>query len=341
MLSPETRLKINNIFLIIFITLIFGISYNFFFYPHTLIEFIEAGSISVFLGLIIGLLEEFILKTFFERISALSLSIIRTIFYSLLISIILALVLSIEISIINDITYSTALGHYFMGLDFKRDLLFSLAFIIITLFIVQMIQFIGRKSFFKLFIGLYHKPREVSRIFMFLDLKNSTSLAEKMNTKMYSAFVKDFFNDISEAVLMFKGEIYQYAGDEAIIVWPQKRQNANCLRSFFKTKEIINHKRKSYLSKYNTIPEFKAGVHAGKVVVTTVGKYKKEIVYHGDVLNTASRIEGKCNVLDQNLLISKNILPFVTNEFEVHEKGEIELRGKNIKLALFAVSMKQ
>jgi len=52
--------------------------------------------------------------------------------------------------------------------------------------------------------------------------------------------------------------------------------------------------------------------------------------YHrGDVLNTTSRIEGKCNELNQNLLISADMLNYIKfdNDFIVEEKGEIELRG--------------
>ena len=105
--------------------------------------------------------------------------------------------------------------------------------------------------------------------------------------------------------------------------------------------EIIKRKKDSYLSKYGLVPEFKAGIHAGTVIVTTVGKQKKEIVYHGDVLNTTSRIENKCNELKEKLLISGDVLNYLSldNDFIVEEKGEIELRGKADKLSLYGVKL--
>jgi adenylate cyclase len=105
--------------------------------------------------------------------------------------------------------------------------------------------------------------------------------------------------------------------------------------------EIIYKKRTEYQSKYNLVPEFKAGIHTGKVIVTTVGKQKKEIVYHGDVLNTTARIEGKCNELEQKLLVSADILPYLKREKEyvVKVKGEIALRGKSQKLPLYGVQL--
>jgi adenylate cyclase len=82
-------------------------------------------------------------------------------------------------------------------------------------------------------------------------------------------------------------------------------------------------------------------MHAGTVIVTTVGKQKKEIVYHGDVLNTTSRIEGKCNELKQKLLISEDMLDYVNLEkdFILEKKDEIELRGKSHKLSLYGVKL--
>ena len=81
---------------------------------------------------------------------------------------------------------------------------------------------------------------------------------------------------------------------------------------------------------FGLVPEFKTGIHCGKVIVTSVGKQKREIVYHGDVLNTNSRIEGKCSELNQKLLISEDMLNHVNieNDLIVDKRDEIELRCK-------------
>ncbi len=340
-MTPEKKLKTQNILIIIGFGLIFGLLYNFLFYPHSLTEFLEAGVISILIGLIVGILEEFVLVKAFQKKSFLTVSLIRATLYSLLTSIVLCFVLSIEISIIEQISYSKAVIQYLKSPLFQRDFLFTFLFIILMLFILQIILLIGRANFLRLILGLYHQPREVSRIFMFVDLKGSTSIAEKLTNKEFSAFVKDYFYDISDAIMMFSGEVYQYVGDEIIVVWPIRSKNLNCIRSFFKMVEIIEGKKNNYQSKYGIIPEFKAGIHVGQVIVTSVGKQKKELVYHGDVLNTTSRIEGKCNELKQKLLISEDMLNYINFEkdFVVEEKGEIELRGKAHKLNLYGVKL--
>jgi adenylate cyclase len=338
---PERRLKIQNIFLIICIGLVFGLLYNFLFYPHSLIEFTEAATISVLIGLMVGILEEFVFKYAFQSIPVLLVFLIRTLLYSLLASIVLCLVLSIETADTENISYIKAVIEYLYSPMFQRDFLFSFGFIVIMIFLSQVTLLIGRANFFRLLFGFYHRPREVFRIFMFVDLTGSTSVAEKLSNKEYSMFIKDYFSDACDAIMLCKGEIYQYAGDEIIVVWPIRNDNINCVRSFFKMKEIIERKRKKYESKYGIVPDFKAGIHGGKVVVTSVGKQKQEIVYHGDVLNTAARIEKKCNELKQNLLISVDMLNYLRleNNFAVEEKGEIELKGKAKKLLLYGVNI--
>ncbi len=338
---PELKLKLQHILLIIGMGLLFGILYNFLFYPHTIVEYSEAISISILIGLMVGILEEFALKKLFQSIRFLFVLLIRTFIYSLLTCVILSLVLSIESYEIKNISYLAAVKEYLGGPLFERDFFFSFFFILLMLFITEVILLIGRANFLRLTLGLYHQPREISRIFMFLDLKSSTSIGEKLPNKTFSAFIRDYFFDISDAIMIYKGEIYQYAGDGVIIIWPLGSRNINCIRSYYKMVEIIERKKDRYLAKYGVVPQFKAGVHMGRVIVTSVGKLKKEIVYHGDVLNTTARIEGKCNELKQDLLISEDMLHVIrlTNDFFVEEKGAIELKGKANKLRLYGITL--
>ena len=56
----------------------------------------------------------------------------------------------------------------------------------------------------------------------------------------------------------------------------------------------------------------------------------------------ASRIECKCDELQQRLLISQDLLRYVHlgDEFVVEEKGEIKLRDKANRLRLYGVELR-
>ncbi len=191
----------------------------------------------------------------------------------------------------------------------------------------------------------YSKPfSEVERVFMFLDLRSSTTIAEKLGHIQYFELLNDFFRDIAEPISSNKGQIYQYVGDEVVVSWPLEDglSDANCLQCFF---DIVNkmatltHK---YLEKYAVNPSFKAGMHFGKVSTGTVGTLKKEIIYTGDVLNTASRIEGLCNKHNVDLLLSKALVDVLqlNNDYLPKRIGEISLRGKSTEIILFTIEQR-
>jgi len=82
---------------------------------------------------------------------------------------------------------------------------------------MQINRLIGGRIFLSFFTGRYHKPIEEDRIFMFLDLKSSTAIAEKIGHINFHKFINDFLFTISEAIISNRGEIYKYVGDEIII----------------------------------------------------------------------------------------------------------------------------
>ena len=177
---------------------------------------------------------------------------------------------------------------------------------------------------------------------MFLDLKSSTTIAEQLGHKKYFKLLNRFFEDVTKGVIENKGDIYQYVGDEVVITWSLEDglENANCIRCFFEIESIINRRAHKYMEKYRVKPTFKAALHGGEVTTGEVGTFKKDIIFTGDVLNTTSRIEDKCNEFNAKLLVSDALvsqLP-VNGEFEVQEIGDVELRGKQNPVKVYKVS---
>jgi adenylate cyclase len=176
---------------------------------------------------------------------------------------------------------------------------------------------------------------------MFLDIRSSTTIAEDLGHVQYFELLNDFFRDIAEPISKNKGQIYQYVGDEVVVSWSLEDglQEGNCLQCFFDIVDIMGGLNHKYVSRYGIHPSFKAGMHYGKVSTGTVGTLKKEIIYTGDVLNTASRIEGLCNKHDVDLLLSKSLIDKIplNHKYEAKRIGEISLRGKSTEIMLFTV----
>lgn len=209
-------------------------------------------------------------------------------------------------------------------------------------FINQMNYRFGPGVIIPMLLGRYRKPKEQDRLFMFLDLKSSTQHAEKLGHLKYSSLIRDCYIDINLVLIKNNAEIYQYVGDEVVVTWPKEEgiRNLYCLKFFFDVEEILNNRKEYYLSNYGLIPEFKAGLHEGMVTAVEVGAIKREIAYHGDTINTSSRIQGLCNQLDQSLLISDTVYQLIDEKesgFEFVSLGRFQLKGRDQLISLYSV----
>lgn len=189
--------------------------------------------------------------------------------------------------------------------------------------------------------GKYHNPREEERIFMFLDLKDSTTLAEQLGNLKFSALVRDFFAVMTPACAATGAEVSHYIGDEAVLSWQPRKglKHANCLRFFGLMQAGIHAKRSWFESRYGVVPTFKAGVHIGRVVATEVGEVKSEIVFHGDVMNTTARITGLCASIGHDLLISGELAQALgpLSGFKLTSHGRQHLKGKVAEVEVLSV----
>ena len=208
----------------------------------------------------------------------------------------------------------------------------------ITQLLYQISSKFGQGAFGNIIRGKYNTPKEENRIFMFLDLNASTTIAEQLGDKQYHAFLKDYFSDMTNPILDNKGEIYQYAGDEVIVAWKYEDgiQNNRCVQCFYDIKLHIEKKREKYMKRYGLVPSFKAGIHCGKVVAGEVGIIKRDITYSGDVLNTTSRILSMCKEFNAEIIASSDLISSLslTSNYTPMPLGAIKLRGKEKEVLL-------
>lgn len=230
---------------------------------------------------------------------------------------------------------------------FSETAILWVVFSLLVSFLIYFLQVvrskIGERVLLNLIFGKYHNPRIETRIFMFLDMKDSTTHGENLGHIKFSALIQDSLNDLTSAIIEHKVEVYQYVGDEAVLTWglDQGFERANCLQVYYTFQATLQAKRKYYENKYGFVPFFKAGVHLGDVTVSEVGIIKREIAYHSDVLNTAARIQGKCNEFKAKLLISEDLKNRLEDQryFNFQHIGGISLKGKQQLVNIYKVEL--
>jgi len=227
-----------------------------------------------------------------------------------------------------------------MDISLIRFLVFFYFAVFLIRLLTNMMARIGKGNMKRWMLGMLDKPMEQERIFMFIDMKSSTSIAEKLDHKKFSHLIQDVFNDL-QVVDNYQGEVYQYLGDGAVVSWDLRSgiYRNNCLKAFYAFQKTIRRRRRYYRWRYGHAPAFKAGAHAGKVMALQVGQIRRDISYNGDTINTAARIESKCNEYKQELLISGDLYKLLGNRkgFTFKNTGYIKLDGKKQGVELYKV----
>jgi len=318
------------------------------------IDFVQYIISGFLLGLLFGLtngfLEVFIFKQRFRRMNFGYTVILKTMLF--VVAFIATVILFILIKNymlaplgIFERAQENEIAGFFSSSVFYKHGIYAVLFSFGINFFLQVDNKMGKNVLLYLFFGRFHRPRKQERIIMFLDLTSSTAIAERIGDYKYSAFLKDFFYDLDEIISNTKGAVYQYVGDEAVVVWDVKDgiENSNCIRCYSEAQKSINEKRDTYIKLYGVYPQFKAGIHLGEVIVTEVGGLKSEIAYHGDTMNTASRLCTAAREYNNSLLISAELLSYlqtIDEYYNIESIGLVKFKGKEYEIAAFSVRLK-
>src|SRR5450755_1024457 len=102
--------------------------------------------------------------------------------------------------------------------------------------VIETARLIGGPLLASIVLGTYQRPVREQLIVMFLDLADSTSLAEKLGELRVHDLITRFFFDIDEPIHDHGGSVLSYVGDEVILTWAitdDAARNARSLACFF------------------------------------------------------------------------------------------------------------
>ncbi len=361
MLHPRNRRYLKQILPFPIMWLVFGLVFAFIeygilgpnadMYPATgnAYNFADGLLVIIISSLVIGSLQGWVeviwLRRRFDRRALWVKIVLKTIFYMGFSIFFLSLV-----ALINGLINQQGAGWEAVLTDFKRFadsfafwsvMLYVAMALNFALFFSEINQYVGDGVLYNFLFGKYHRPRTEIRIFMFLDMKASTTIAESLGHSKYFELLKDYYADMTNPILETAGEIYQYVGDEIVVSWPSEAgvKDNNCIRCFEKISRRISKKADKYIAAYGLVPEFKAGYHIGEVTTGEIGIIKKDIIYTGDVLNTTARIQHECNTYNASALISGALLEELQKEdpISITEIGRLTLRGRKEPIRLHSV----
>jgi adenylate cyclase len=226
----------------------------------------------------------------------------------------------------------------------RQDVLFSFAAVLTIRFIADINRLLGQNVLLNFITGHYHRPRLEQRVFLFIDIEGSTALAERLGELAFHRLVSRFVVDITAPIVAAYGEIHRYVGDELIATWKLADgiADAHCVRACFDAFDRLAVLSPAYLRDFGTPIHCRAGLHCGPVVTGEMGSAKKEIVFLGDTVNTAARIQEFCRQTGDRVLASATLVNLLELPSGIAKRplGDLRLRGKESDVVLYALERK-
>lgn len=189
---------------------------------------------------------------------------------------------------------------------FETSIVFAIVMSVVANLVFEMGGLLGYGTLRNLLTGRYVQPRREQRAFLLIDMKGSTTIAERLGPIRFHELLNDFFRNVADAALECEGEIHKYVGDEAILTWGEATDD--CLRCPFVVRDLVERHRSHYEHRYGAVPEFRAALHYGEIVAGEIGDMRREIAYVGDTLNVAARLLEAAKQLGEDVLVSADLL---------------------------------
>ena len=228
---------------------------------------------------------------------------------------------------------------------FPRGLLITVAAMIVFLMVMlrNASQLVGDQTFRAIVFGRYHRPRREERFFLFVDIVGSTPVAERLGPLSVHRYLDKVFQLASDPIDDHGGDVYQYVGDEIVVTWTlaEGRPEARPIACFFAIEAALAAAATEFEREFGAVPKLRAALHAGEVVAGETGGTRRAIVFHGDVMNTTSRIENATRDLGRPFLVSQDALRRLegADGYALEDLGPQQLRGRQAAMRVYAIGL--
>jgi adenylate cyclase len=188
--------------------------------------------------------------------------------------------------------------------------------------------------------SLRGERRQVS--ILFSDLRGFTTLAEGMAAEAVAAHLSQYFDAMTEAILVHRGMINDFIGDAIMATFgapvADPEHALHAVQSAVAMDRALHELNRRWAAEGRPTLRMGVAVHTGEVFAGNVGgsaRLKYAVV--GDPVNVAARLEGLNKKLGTTLLITEATRMALGGRVDAKDRGTIALKGRTAPLHVHEV----
>jgi class 3 adenylate cyclase len=171
---------------------------------------------------------------------------------------------------------------------------------------------------------------------LFSDIRNFTSMSERMSPEEVVSMLNTYFSYITEPVMEHRGVINKFIGDAVMAIFTPHLGSENHVEDAIQA-ALGMRRRLADLNASGKLKfpvQFGVGLNTGALIAGNIGTEKRfEYTVIGDTVNVASRMESLSKPLEHDIILSESTAEQIPEGFAaglVLEKSDpVQIKGKS------------
>ncbi len=177
---------------------------------------------------------------------------------------------------------------------------------------------------------------------MFTDIRDFTSISEKLEPEEVVEFLNAYLTEMVECVDRTGGLVDKFIGDAIMAEWgilvSKGNDTENAVNSALMMRKALQGFNRKRAEKQKPLIKMGCGINTGPVLAGQIGSMDRmEITVIGDAVNLASRIESLNKPFGTDIIVSEDSYNLVKDIFAVEKMAPIMVKGKEEPQLIYAV----